>query len=296
MGGHSVNPPVVIDPRYYDAVIFDLYGALKDAASLQRQSWTSLFNDHLARRPAYRGENHSPLTDDDYDRLLHAKPGPDGVADFLASRGITLPRGSASDIGDNTVCGLVNRQRRLYAELLGQIARFWVSRATFDAERGRYSIRGVIGPDEFHSGYLDAPYDGIDNNAYTNVMAVWVIMRALDALELLPLPNLLDLREKLRLRDDELAHWNDVSRRMFVPFHDGVISQFEGYGELQPHWPETLGELAIPIHYRGLHLHLRVSGRGVIISVDPRGAGEIDVECRGQVKRLTPGGAVRFAG
>ena len=34
-----------------------------------------------------------------------------------------------------------------------------------------------------------------------------------------------------------------------------------------PHWPEALGVLAFPIHYRGLHLHLRVSGKGVIISV-----------------------------
>ena len=69
------------------------------------------------------------------------------------------------------------------AELLAEIARFWVSMATYDEERDRYGIRGVIGPDEFHSGYPDAPYDGIDNNAYTNVMAVWVIMRAIDALE-----------------------------------------------------------------------------------------------------------------
>src|SRR5690606_9063766 len=30
----------------------------------------------------------------------------------------------------------------------------------------------------------------------------------------------------------ELAQWDDVSRRMYVPFHDGIISQFEGYGEL----------------------------------------------------------------
>ena len=118
------------------------------------------------------------------------------------------------------------------AEMLAEIARFWVSRATYDQERNRYSIRGVIGPDEFHSGYPDAPYDGIDNNAYTNVMAVWVIMRAFDALSLLPLPNRLDLLEKLGLHNAELAHWDDVSRRMFVPFHDGVISQFEGYGEL----------------------------------------------------------------
>ena len=34
------------------------------------------------------------------------------------------------------------------------------------------------GPDEFHSGYPGRGYDGVDNNAYTNVMAVWVILRA----------------------------------------------------------------------------------------------------------------------
>ena len=118
------------------------------------------------------------------------------------------------------------------AEMLAEIARFFVSLATYDEERERFGIRGVIGPDEFHSGYPDAPYDGIDNNAYTNVMAVWVIMRALDALNLLPLPNRLDLLEALGLHSAELAHWDDVSRRMYVPFHDGVISQFEGYGDL----------------------------------------------------------------
>jgi trehalose-phosphatase len=336
------------------------------------------------------------------------------------------------------------------AEMLAEIARFFVSKATYDDERRRYGIRGVIGPDEFHSGYPGRPYDGIDNNAYTNVMAVWVIMRAIDALNLLPLPNRLDLIETLGLNSAELAHWNDVSRRMFVPFHDGVISQFEGYGDLaeldwdrlrgqygniqrldrileaehddvnrykaskqadalmllyllsatelrelldrlgyrfapeqvpemvdyymartshgstlsgvvhtwvlaranrdrameffqqalksdvadiqggttsegihlaamagtvdlmqrcftgletrsnriilSPYWPESLGVLAIPIHYRGLHLHLRVSGKGVIISVDPRDAEGIEVECRGRVVQLMPGTTVRFPG
>ncbi len=65
---------------------------------------------------------------------------------------------------------------------------------------------------------------------------------------------------------------------------------------LSPHWPETLGVLAVPIHYRGLHLHLRVSGKGVIISVDPRDTGRVDVECHGRVVALTPGTTVRFPG
>lgn len=336
------------------------------------------------------------------------------------------------------------------AELLAEVARFFVSLSSYDETRERFDIRGVIGPDEFHSGYPDAPYDGIDNNAYTNVMAVWVIMRALDALNLLPLPNRLDLMEAIGLKSAELAHWEQVSRRMYVPFHDGVISQFEGYDELaeldwdrlhgqygniqrldrileaehddvnrykaskqadalmllyllsvtelhelldrlgyrfapeqvpdmvdyylartshgstlsgvvhtwvlaranrdraleffqqalksdvadiqggttsegihlaamagtvdlmqrcftgletrsdriilSPHWPKELGVLAIPIHYRGLHLHLRVSGRGVIINVDPREAPAIEVECRGRVVKLMPGTTVRFPG
>jgi alpha,alpha-trehalase len=118
------------------------------------------------------------------------------------------------------------------AEMLLEIARFWVSLARFDDVRDRYVIRGVIGPDEFHAGYPGRVYDGIDNNAYTNVMAVWVIVRALEALELLPLRDRLMLLEALDIGTDDLATWDEVSRRMFVPFHDGVISQFEGYEHL----------------------------------------------------------------
>jgi alpha,alpha-trehalase len=334
------------------------------------------------------------------------------------------------------------------AEMLAEIARFWVSRTCYDSDRDRYSINGVIGPDEFHSGYPDRPYDGVDNNAYTNVMAVWVILRAIDALELMPLPNRLDLREKLDLSDAELAQWQHVSRRMYVPFHDGLISQFDGYGELaeldwdayrqrygniqrldrileaedddvnrykvskqadvlmllyllssdeltellsrldyhlprdripqlvdyymartshgstlsgvvhawvlaranrdraleffqqvlksdiadiqggttsegihlaamagsidfvqrcfsgleirgdrivlSPHWPEYLGALGFPIHYRGNHLHLWISGKGAQVSVDPREVAAIEIECNGRVEQLTPGRVVRF--
>ncbi|HTQ21861.1 trehalose-phosphatase [Mycobacterium sp.] len=118
------------------------------------------------------------------------------------------------------------------AEMLVEIARFWAGLASFDDNRGRYTIRGIIGPDEFHSGYPGKEYDGIDNNAYTNVMAVWVILRAMDALDLLPLRDRLDLVGKIGLTTQERDRWDHVSRRMFVPFHDEVISQFEGYSEL----------------------------------------------------------------
>ncbi|MBY0442609.1 MAG: haloacid dehalogenase [Mycobacteriaceae bacterium] len=123
-------------------------------------------------------------------------------------------------------------------EMLTEIARFWVSLASFDTARQRYVIRGVIGPDEFHSGYPGRHYDGVDNNAYTNVMAVWVIMRAREALELMPLSDRLDLLNRLGVDRRELDLWEHVSRRMFVPFHQGVISQFEGYELLaELDWP-----------------------------------------------------------
>lgn len=120
------------------------------------------------------------------------------------------------------------------AELILDIARFWSSMAVVNEKRGRYEIRGVMGPDEFHDGYPDAATAGVNNNAYTNVMAVWVLCRAKDVLGLLPTMRRDELTTRLRISPEEIARWDDVSRRMYVPFHeDGVISQFEGYEALR---------------------------------------------------------------
>lgn len=64
-------------------------------------------------------------------------------------------------------------------------------------------------------------------------MAVWVLCRALDVLEVLPDIRRAELMARLGLTPAEAARWEDISRRMFVPFHqDGIISQFEGYESL----------------------------------------------------------------
>jgi alpha,alpha-trehalase len=119
------------------------------------------------------------------------------------------------------------------AEMIFEIARFWASIATHDPDLDRYEITGVMGPDEYHDGYVGAATPGLKNNSYTNVMAVWVLIRALDLLTILPEPRRSELRERLSIDDDEIGRWNDVSRKMRVVFHeDGVISQFEGYEEL----------------------------------------------------------------
>jgi beta-phosphoglucomutase family hydrolase len=119
------------------------------------------------------------------------------------------------------------------AELILEIARFWSSIANFNDEHGRYEIRGVMGPDEFHEGYPNSPKPGLNNNAYTNIMAVWVLCRALDVLDLLPDLRRAELTTRLGLSAQEIGRWEDISRKMFVPFHgDGIISQFEGYEKL----------------------------------------------------------------
>jgi trehalose/maltose hydrolase-like predicted phosphorylase/beta-phosphoglucomutase-like phosphatase (HAD superfamily) len=120
------------------------------------------------------------------------------------------------------------------AELLIEIARFWASIATYDSEQDRYEILGVMGPDEYHESYPDAEEAGLRNNTYTNVMAVWVLQRALQALEELPPHYRQELMGELTVRDEELDRWRDIARKMKVVFHpDGVLSQFQGYQQLQ---------------------------------------------------------------
>jgi len=120
------------------------------------------------------------------------------------------------------------------AEIMLEITRFWASIAYFNPERERYEIHGVMGPDEFHDKYPDAVEGGLRNNAYTNVMVAWLCGIAGELLALLPASRTEALRERLGIGDGELAVWQDMSRRMFVPFHgDGIISQFEGYEDLE---------------------------------------------------------------
>ncbi|MCX2181393.1 glycoside hydrolase family 65 protein [Streptomyces sp. SKN60] len=118
------------------------------------------------------------------------------------------------------------------AEMLLEVARYWSGAAALDPALGRYRIRGVIGPDEYHDAYPGASAPGIDDNAYTNATAAWVLARGLDLLDGLPAARRSELRERLALDDAELDRWQDVSRRLYLPFHRGVVSQFEGYGQL----------------------------------------------------------------
>jgi trehalose/maltose hydrolase-like predicted phosphorylase len=116
------------------------------------------------------------------------------------------------------------------AEIILETARFWASRGTLEDD-GRYHIRHVIGPDEYH--------ENVDDNAYTNNMARWNLERGLEVAALLAelWPDRWHaLRAQLALNDDELALWRAVAERLFTGLDaaTGVYAQFAGYDQREP--------------------------------------------------------------
>ena len=129
--------------------------------------------------------------------------------------------------------------REAGAEILLEIARFWASRAQLEAD-GRRHIRGVIGPDEYH--------EGVDDNAYTNIMARWNIRRAFEIAALLrerwP-DHWVPLAARLALGEAELDQWRETADSLATGFDtaSGIYEQFAGFFSLpwqistSPHTP-----------------------------------------------------------
>jgi beta-phosphoglucomutase family hydrolase len=96
-------------PDHISVCLFDLDGVLTQTAKVHCAAWKRIFDAFLAARD---GSDYRPFDPEaDYDEYVDGKPREDGVRDFLASRGITLPEGSPADAPDqNTVYGLGNRK------------------------------------------------------------------------------------------------------------------------------------------------------------------------------------------
>ena len=120
------------------------------------------------------------------------------------------------------------------AEIIVDVARLFASMADYDPADGRFHLKGVMGPDEYHTGTPDNPGGGLNDNAYTNVMAAWLFDQSVWIMHSVQGFDMEELRDRLRVTAAEIAAWEHLSRRMFVPFHgDGIISQFDGYGRLR---------------------------------------------------------------
>jgi beta-phosphoglucomutase family hydrolase len=99
-------------PGEITACLFDLDGVLTNTATAHDKAWTDMFDAFLRERAERTGERFvafDPVAD--YAEYIDGKPRPDGVRDFLASRGIRLPEGNPDDgPGLETVHGLGNRK------------------------------------------------------------------------------------------------------------------------------------------------------------------------------------------
>ncbi len=119
------------------------------------------------------------------------------------------------------------------AQVIVEIARFLASVAVFDDTLARHRIKGVMGPDEFHDSYPGSDAPGVDDNAYTNVMAAWLFARVGELAGLLERSGRAGVLERLGCTSEELGSFEELTHTLHVPFFDGVISQFEGYQALE---------------------------------------------------------------
>ncbi|MGE4423666.1 MAG: HAD-IA family hydrolase [Pseudodesulfovibrio sp.] len=119
------------------------------------------------------------------------------------------------------------------AELMLDIARFWGNIATYDEAEDKYHIDGVMGPDEFHEKLPGSDEPGLRDNAYTNIMVVWLLEKALFILEALPPKLIQQVGAHIGLTEQEIAKWRDMTTKLNVIMtEDGIVSQFDGYMDL----------------------------------------------------------------
>jgi beta-phosphoglucomutase family hydrolase len=104
----AVEPHLPIEWTAYRAVLFDLDGVVTPTAEIHERAWAELFAPWGFTRA-------------DYLEHVDGKPRYDGVASFLTSRGVDLPRGTPDDPpGDDTICAMGNRKNDTFNEVLAR--------------------------------------------------------------------------------------------------------------------------------------------------------------------------------
>jgi maltose phosphorylase len=119
-------------------------------------------------------------------------------------------------------------------EVLIGISRFWSQRATFSENLKKYVILGVTGPNEYENN--------VNNNWYTNKLAVWTLSYTLRNLQILEKENSVKyeaLKKRTNLKPPgELNRWEEIIKNMHFPFDKvrNVFLQQDGFldKELNP--------------------------------------------------------------
>lgn len=117
-------------------------------------------------------------------------------------------------------------------EMFWEICIFWMSKVEFDEKSQRYSIKGVIGPDDFHKSDMKANELGVKDNAYTNVMTAWILHLGVNFFENYE-NEIDDVIKKTNITSEEVNLWRKTANNMNVIIKDNIISQFDGFFDLQ---------------------------------------------------------------
>ena len=130
-----------VDASAYGAWLFDMDGVLTKTAAVHAAAWKQAFDEFLRAHASRDGSAFTPFDiEHDYERYVDGEPRDDGVRNFLASRGVTLPEGDDGD-GPETrsVKGLGNRKNELVLEVMRRdgVAAFEGAAALVKELRGR---------------------------------------------------------------------------------------------------------------------------------------------------------------
>ena len=106
-------------------------------------------------------------------------------------------------------------------EVLIGIARFWVQRVSFSAEKEKYVILGVTGPNEYENN--------VNNNFYTNYIAAWCLRYAAEQV---------NNTHTAHASTDECKQWLHIADNIYLPYSEkyGIYLQQDGFldKELKP--------------------------------------------------------------
>lgn len=114
-------------------------------------------------------------------------------------------------------------------EMLLEIARFWLSKSQWDETTQRYSIRGVMGPDEFHEHTVGSEVGGLKDNAYTNMMVSWLFTTLSELHKIFDFRNI----DAMNINKKFWAEIEHVGKNLMLIIEDDIISQFDGYFDLK---------------------------------------------------------------
>jgi beta-phosphoglucomutase family hydrolase len=114
------KPQFTFTRARFDGVLFDLDGVVTKTARIHACAWQTIFDRFLHEWTSRTGRQQAPFDPvADYARYVDGLPRPEGVARFLASRGIDLPPGDDTDPPDaQTLHGLGNQKNALLLDLL----------------------------------------------------------------------------------------------------------------------------------------------------------------------------------